>query len=115
MEGAQPVLHPDFEIQRFPSTVRRYLGGLGPPFQADAWGPRGPGRLKQYILFSSSKWPPRLAPQLNAGPVPDIAPESQVGPGRCPAPGDGGGGEDAEGGARSGGPSKTGQTLGRIA
>ncbi len=33
LEGAQPVPHPDFEIQRFPKTVRRYLWGPGPHFR----------------------------------------------------------------------------------
>jgi hypothetical protein len=48
-EVAQPVPHPDFEIQRFPKPVRVYLGGPGPPLPADfVWGGWGPGRLETH-------------------------------------------------------------------
>ncbi len=43
----------------FPRTVRRCLGGPGPPFPADFGSSRGPGRPNKYIFLSPLKRPLR--------------------------------------------------------
>ncbi len=55
LEGAQPAPHPDLE--RFPRTVRRYLGFPGPPFPADLGGSRVRAGVTKNKCFSTSKRP----------------------------------------------------------
>ncbi len=61
-EGGQPVPHPDFENQRFPSTVRRYLGGPGPPFPADLGASGGSGPESTVHKLIASRGQLRLPP-----------------------------------------------------